>query len=123
MTGQSEGQHEGGSDHGSAERLSDEGVGMGMSDDGTTFEPEETPEVVDEPGEGSEEGGGAASGVDDVVEPRELVPDEDRVDEVEMPRNVRPDAERDVADHVEHESERLLPDDERPVPGGPADDE
>lgn len=31
-----------------AEGLSNEGVGMGMSDEGTTFEPEEDPAAVDE---------------------------------------------------------------------------
>lgn len=121
MTGQPEHAHAGGGEHGSDERLSDEGVGMGMSEEGSTFEPEETPEAVDEPDEHGA-GGAEGSATDTVVEPRELVPDDDRVDEAEAPREVLPDAERGVDDQVELESERLLPDDERPVPGGPADD-
>jgi hypothetical protein len=85
------------------EQLNEEGAGLGMGKEATTFEPEETPEAVD------------------VVEPRELVPDDDRADEVEAPREVLPDDERGVEDSEEQESERLLPDDERPVLGGPAD--
>jgi hypothetical protein len=85
------------------EQLNEEGAGLGLGGEATTFEPEETPEAVD------------------VVEPRELVPEDDRVDELEAPREVLPDDERDVDDTAEHESERLLPDDERPVPGGPDD--
>ena len=122
MTGDAQGEHGhvGGSDDGAGEQLSGQGVGMGMSEEGTTFEPEETPEVVDEaPGQG---GGADETGLDGPVEPRDLVPDEDRVDEVEMPHEVLPDDERDVHDDAEQEEERLLPDDERPVPGGPADD-
>lgn len=124
MSGQPENDgHQGGREHGSADQLSDEGAGLGMSDEGTTFEPEETPEAVDEPEEGPQGGSaGGAGALDDVVQPRELVPDEDRADEAEMPRDVLPDDQRDVEDDVEQESERLLPDDERPVPGGPADD-
>lgn len=113
--------HEGGSERHSAEELSDQGAGLGMSGEGTTFEPEETPEAVDDPDSGTAGRGGAA-GLEDVVQPRELVPDEDRADELEAPRDVLPDDQRDVDDDVEPESERLLPDDERPVPGGPDDD-
>lgn len=58
----------------------------------------------------------------DVVDPRELVPEDDRADELEAPHEVLPDDERDVDDAVESEDERLLPDEERPVPGGQADD-
>lgn len=113
-------QHQGGSGQASADQLNDEGAGMGLGDEATTFEPEETPEAVDEPETGADAQDGPV--IDDVVEPRELVPDEDRVDEVEMPHDVLPDDERDVEDDAEQESERLLPDEERPVPGGPADD-
>ncbi len=104
------------------EPLNPEGAGMGMGGDATTFEPEETPEAVDEP-DGRQPAGAGASGLGDVVDPRELVPDDDRVDEVELPREVLPDAERGVDDGgPASESDRLLPDAERPVPGGPADD-
>lgn len=58
----------------------------------------------------------------EVVDPRELVPDDDRADELATPHEVLPDDERDVDDTAEPEAERLLPDEQRPVPGGPADD-
>lgn len=105
--------------HRSDEQLDEEGVGMGMSEDPTTFEPEETPEAVDAPGERRSRAADAEVG--DVVEPRELVPDDDRVDELEAPREVLPDDERGVDETTEQEADRLLPDEERPVPGGPAD--
>lgn len=46
MTGQPDGTTD-------PEELSDEGVGLGMSEDETTFEPEEDPETVDEPDRGT----------------------------------------------------------------------
>lgn len=105
--------------HRSDEQLNEEGAGMGMGEEPTTFEPEETPGTVDAPGGGRS--GGAGAGLGDVVEPRELVPDDDRADELEVPREVLPDDERGVDETAEQESDRLLPDEERPVPGGPAD--
>lgn len=124
MTGQPDRQHrpEDASDQRSEEVLNPEGAGLGAGGANTTFEPEETPEAVDDRQDARQEAA-EASGLDGVVEPREMVPDDDRADEVEALRQVLPDDERGVDDAgAESESERLLPDPERLVPGGPADD-
>ncbi len=47
-------------------------------------------------------------------DPRELVPEEERVDEAETPRELLPDEDR-ALDDDETETERLVPDEERRV--------
>lgn len=121
MTGQPDGEqarHRIGAG-GSAESREEEGAGLGMGGEDTTFEPEETPEALDDVELRRE--AAQASGIDGAVEPRELVPDDDRADEQEAPWEVLPDEDRGVDDLTESEADRLLPDPERPVPGGPAD--
>lgn len=38
----------------SSEPLNEDGAGLGMSEEGSTFEPEETPEAVEDPDEGED---------------------------------------------------------------------